>query len=224
MRKISFSYCLVFLFFFIQCKKENPDNQMLKPRQSAYISHADSFDLLLENDGWSYKMIRDKDTISHFLSQDMLPLKKIAVLSSSAIGYLEALNGLENIEAVYNANWIYSPKVHELITKEKIQNAGNAASANLETILALQPDAIITFTDPNQAKLMESIKNAEIPVIYVDEYFEKTPLGKAEYLKLFGVLLDKKEMADSLFSVIEQNYKTLKINASHQKNQTNCFF
>lgn len=216
-QKLSFFLSFLLLFIFIQCKRESKkieNNQEFT--KTKYISDASSFSLIPKDHAFLYQQLRGNDTISQSIDKQKLPFQKIAILSSSAIGYLEALDGLNHVQAVYNANWIYSPKVHELIDNKKITDAGNAASANLETILALDVDAIIAFNDPNQAKLLESVKKAEIPVIYVDEYLEKTPLGKAEYLKFFGILLGKKAAADSLFSVIKNNYNSIKTKALSQ--------
>lgn len=207
----------------VQCRKEPIKVTPTKSKKEQIITDASSFNLTKNEDTWTYQMIRGKDTISQEILKNKLPLKNIAIMSSSAIGFIESLNALENIEMVYNSNWIFSPKIHELIQNKTIRDAGNSASANIEKLLVAEPDAVITFSDPNQAKLMESIKKANIPVIYMDEYLEKTPLGKSEYLKLFGVLLGKESKADALFSVIKTDYNLLKEKASNVKAKPTVF-
>ena len=215
--KLNFILSFLLILNFIQCKKETAQHALpQETKKTQYISHASSFNLIIKADDIIYQQIRGTDTISQFIDKQNLPYKNLAIFSSSAIGYISALESINHVKSVYNADWIYNPKVHQLIAQKKIIDGGNAASANLETILAQQPDAIIAYSDPNQSKLLESVKNLGIPIIYIDEYLEKSPLGKAEYLKIFGVLLDQKHQADSLFTVIQNNYENLqKIAAVH---------
>ncbi|MBV7441699.1 ABC transporter substrate-binding protein [Weeksellaceae bacterium TAE3-ERU29] len=153
------------------------------------------------------------------LDKKILPLKNIVLLSSAAVGYLENINALNNISAVYDAQWTFSPKLHSKIENNEIKDLGNSATANIEQIISLKPDAVITFTDPSKAKLVEQIKQQKIPVIFLDEYLETQPLAKAEYIKLFGFLTNKQNTADSLFSIVEQNYLTLKAKTENIKNK-----
>ena len=43
-------------------------------------------------------------------------------------------------------------------------------------------------------------------IIFNGDWTEKTPLGKAEWIKFFGALYDKQEQANELFSKIEKDY------------------
>jgi iron complex transport system substrate-binding protein len=45
-----------------------------------------------------------------------------------------------------------------------------------------------------------------IPVVYNGDWLEETPLGRAEWIKFFGALLDQRKLADSIFNNIEQQY------------------
>ena len=49
---------------------------------------------------------------------------------------------------------------------------------------------------------------------------EKTPLGRAEWIKFFGVLFDKEKEADSIFNELENNYLTMRKNLA-SKSQIN---
>lgn len=223
MKILNYFFLLITTFLMVNCKKGLNKANDFKTKQTQIVNEASSFNLIESESSWNYQMIRGEDTISQKILKSQLPFKNISVMSSSAIGYLESLNALENVKAVYNSNWIYSPKVHELIDNNGITDAGNLASANMETVLITEPDAVITFSAPNQAKLMESIKKMNIPVIYMDEYLEKTPLGKSEYLKLFGILLDKEVKADSLFGVVKKEYNLLKEKALSSKTKPTVF-
>ena len=58
--------------------------------------------------------------------------------------------------------------------------------------------------------MFTNIQQLGIPVILNGDWLEETPLGRAEWIKLFGVLFEKEKEADSIFSNIEENYLTAK--------------
>ncbi len=54
------------------------------------------------------------------------------------------------------------------------------------------------------------LKELGMKVMYNADYLETDPLGKAEWIKLFGALYCKESLADSIFGSIEQKYNQLK--------------
>jgi iron complex transport system substrate-binding protein len=54
------------------------------------------------------------------------------------------------------------------------------------------------------------IEKIGVPVIYNGDWVEETPLGKAEWIKLFGALFNKEQKADSVFNHIEKEYNYAK--------------
>lgn len=144
------------------------------------------------------------------ISKKKLPFSKVILLSSSAVGYIESIDALEQVQGIYDKNWFYSPILHRYIEENKIIDLGISASPDIEKIIKLKPDAIITYTQPEKAKIFKLLENQGIKIIYIDEYREKNALAKAEYIKLYGKLFGKEYKADSLFTVIDDNYKKLK--------------
>ena len=53
----------------------------------------------------------------------------------------------------------------------------------------------------------------KIPIIECAEYMETSALGRAEWMKFYGILFGCKQTADSLFKVVEHNYLSLKAKA-----------
>ena len=97
-----------------------------------------------------------------------------------------------------------------LITKGKIQELGNNETLNTEMVLALHPDVIIGFGIDHENSSYDLFKKANIPVVFNGDWTEETPLGKAEWIKFFGVLLNKQREADSIFTEIETSYLKIK--------------
>lgn len=212
-KNLSFLFILLIISIF-SCKK-NIDNSVENSKLD--LKYIKNINLNEENN-----IVKiNYSNINHSVSLDkkILPLKNIVLLSSAAVGYLENVNALNNISAVYDAQWTYSPRLHSKIKNKEIKDLGNSSTANIEQIISLKPDAVITFTDPSKAKLVEQIKQQKIPVIYLDEYLETQPLAKAEYIKLFGFLTNKQNTADSLFTIVEKNYLNLKAKTENIKDK-----
>jgi iron complex transport system substrate-binding protein len=57
---------------------------------------------------------------------------------------------------------------------------------------------------------VEKIKSFGIPVVYIAEFMEDHPLGRAEWIKFFGAFFQKENIADSLFQAIETKYDSIK--------------
>ncbi len=138
------------------------------------------------------------------------PVAEIVVTSTTHIPALESLNSLDKLVGFPDTRYISSMPARDLISKGKIKELGNNESLNTEMVLELRPDAIVGFGINNQNSLYDLIQKAQIPVIYNGDWVEKTPLGKAEWIKFFGVLLNKEKKADSLFSEIEKSYLLVK--------------
>src|SRR5690606_19575453 len=100
-----------------------------------------------------------------------------------------------------------------------IRELGKNEGINIEVLLELHPDVVIGFGMDNNNKSFDNIKKAGIPVIYNGDWVEHSPLAKAEWIKFFGVLYNKRTEADSIFNVIEKNYLEAKIMALDAKNK-----
>jgi iron complex transport system substrate-binding protein len=91
-----------------------------------------------------------------------------------------------------------------------VKEVGVKSSLNTEILLDLNPDVVIGFSMTKTSKSLNLIEKSGIPVVLNGDWLEDTPLGRAEWIKFFGVLYDKEKEADSIFNIIESNYNTAK--------------
>jgi len=98
------------------------------------------------------------------------------------------------------------------LIKEKVREIGKNQSLNTEVILDLNPDVIVGYSVDGDMKAFKNLEKSGQKVIFNSDWTEKTPLGKAEWIKFFGALYDKKEKANLEFETIEESYnKALKL-------------
>ena len=105
-----------------------------------------------------------------------------------------------------------------------IVNCGSSMAPDIERIIALKPEAILLSPFENSGGYGK-LDKLHIPIIEAADYMESSPLGRAEWMKFYGMLFGNEEgksngisgtcelRADSLFSKIEKEYLKLKAEA-----------
>jgi len=139
-----------------------------------------------------------------------IPVRNLVVTSTTHIPSLEMLGVEELLVGFPNLNYISSEKTRRLIEKDEIKELGKNEDINTEVLIDLSPDVVVTFAVEGGNKTVSTIQKTGIPVIYNSDWTETHPLGKAEWIKFFGALVDKEKEADSIFSEIENNYNFAK--------------
>ena len=138
------------------------------------------------------------------------PIHSLVATSTTHIPALESLGGLSVLSGFPDTQYISSMPARELIVKGNIKELGSNENMNTEMVLEMQPEVIIGFGINDQNNSYSLFQKANIPVIYNGDWTEETPLGKAEWIKFFGVLLNKEKQADSIFTTIEDEYQKVK--------------
>lgn len=223
MKKIYQNIFLLFLISFtFSCKKDVVKIDKKIPTKSN-IKYAKGFDIVLENGvkkliiKSAYKGSKDifkyqiqKKTNSPLKKIELpvisTPVNKIVVTSTTHIPMVELLNEETSIIGFPYSRYVSSEKTRDLIDKGMIKEIGKESSLNTEVLLDLQPELVVGYSVSSADKSLSTIKKAGINVIYNGDWLEETPLGRAEWIKFFGVLFDKEKQADSIFKVIEVNY------------------
>ena len=220
MKNSKILFFLSILSISISCKKEvikvDENNQ-----SESTIKYAKGFDIVDEN-GVKKLIIKsayqNSDEIFEYIIQNksdqkeeientlFTPIQKIVVTSTTHIPMVELLNEETAIVGFPYSKYVSSAKTRVLIDEGKIQEIGKENSLNTEILLDLQPELVVGYSVSSADKSLTTIQKAGINVIYNGDWLEETPLGRAEWIKFFGVLFDKEKQADSIFKVIEANY------------------
>ena len=76
-------------------------------------------------------------------------------------------------------------------------------------IIDLHPDAIMLSPFENSGGYGR-VEKLNIPIIECADYMETSALGRAEWMRFYGLLFGQAQKADSLFAEVEKNYNELK--------------
>jgi iron complex transport system substrate-binding protein len=153
--------------------------------------------------------------------QIQVPCKKIICLSSTQLTYFFALDDIDNIVATNSSRHLFHEGLGERIRQGKVKRVGKEGHFNTELIAGLNPDLI--FVSPYKSGGYDALKNLGIPLVPVAAYDEKTPLGRAEWVKMIAPFIGKEKQADSLFQKLSFRYDSLKSLTENVKDRPTVF-
>ena len=160
------------------------------------------------------------------------PVERSAVFIAPHCQLMYELGCQQAIRGVCDLDYINIPDVKKRAAlsgntsaQNPILNCGSSMAPDIERIIALKPEAILLSPFENSGGYGK-LDKLHIPIIEAADYMESSPLGRAEWMKFYGMLFGNEEgksngisgscepKADSLFAKIEKEYLSLKAQAA----------
>ena len=160
------------------------------------------------------------------------PVERSAVFIAPHCQLMYELGCQQAIRGVCDLDYINIPDVKKRAAlsgntsaQNTIVNCGSSMAPDIERIIALKPEAILLSPFENSGGYGK-LDKLHIPIIEAADYMESSPLGRAEWMKFYGMLFGNEEgksngisgscepKADSLFAKIEKEYLSLKAQAA----------
>lgn len=139
-----------------------------------------------------------------------LPVKNIAALSQTSVGMLSKLNALDCVTGISKMDYVYSPGVKKLFDSKKMSEFGDESSLPIEKIVQSTTKLIVYSGFGSEFDSDGKLKKLGVQSIPNYDWRETHPLGRAEWIKFLGVLIDKPTEANDLFNSIKSNYEDLR--------------
>ncbi len=139
------------------------------------------------------------------------PLKNALVFTAVHCGLICELGMEESIGGVCEKEYIHG------LTKEVV-DCGNGMSPNQERIIQLRPDAMLVSPFESNTG-HDKLGQLGMPIVECAEYMESTALGRAEWMKFYGILFGKEKEANAMFEALVTRYDSL---SAMVKNSDNC--
>ena len=130
-------------------------------------------------------------------------LERIVVAGTTYLPYISALGKADAVVGAAHLADVRDAVTRDRYSKGLVADVGTADGLDKELLITLRPQAIFDHPfgkDPNAGN------DQRIPVIHFTEYLEDHPLGRAEWIRAFGVLFGEEQRADSLFQAIRDRY------------------
>ena len=135
------------------------------------------------------------------------PLQR-AILFSAVHGALCLdLGCISQVAGMCDTEYILNDSLQQLIKNGEIANMGSSMQADAERMAAARPDAF--FVSPFENAGYGILSTLGVPLIECADYMETSALGRAEWMKFYGLLMGCEAKADSLFAAVEKDYLQL---------------
>ena len=140
------------------------------------------------------------------------PLRRLGTMSTVQVGYLYALDAMDCLVAVCNPELIFTPvKGDEIDLGDSMKpSAERTLQAGLDILLA------VNYGQYDNLEAMR-LEKLGVPIIFINEWQEGSPLARAEWIRVLGALTGKLHEADSIFQKVETQYINLKSQISNLK-------
>ena len=143
------------------------------------------------------------------------PLKRVVCMSTSNVAALSAIEADSVIVAVSGLKYITDQKILSRSESGDIQDIGYENSLDYEAILRLAPDLIVAYTVGDaEPPFLTKLRALGLKVMVVYDHLEQHPLARAEYVKLFGALTGRLDVAREFFGGVRERYLALAASVS----------
>ena len=139
-----------------------------------------------------------------------VPIRRFVALSSTYIPHVLKIGAVDRLVGLGKASFVYSPVIIDRIREGHIVETGSDGSLNVETLVSLSPDLVMSYGSGNPAgdehpKLIE----VGITAAVNGEFMEQTPLGRAEWVKFTALFFNLEDRAEHAFGEVEMEYQRL---------------
>lgn len=217
---------LGFAFWMVACtpsgkqtsSKEALSSDSIQYAQGFTVQRFDTYIMVEVRDPWDSTRL-----LQHYLLVDRtksvpgglpkgtivkVPVKDIVIYTSVHAAIIDQLHETDKVIGVCEPRYMDTPAIQEGIQAGRIADLGEATSPNIEKMIEIGAELVIA--SPFQNSSYGPVEKIGIPIIEGADYMEAFPLGRTEWIRFYGLLFGKEEMADSIFKETEQAYLSLK--------------
>ena len=168
-----------------------------------------------------YLLIPEDGTVPSDLPDDIICLKKpfdrIYMAATAVYSYFHALDAMQKITLTSSQKGsIYLPEVDKGLTDGTMKFAGKYSTPDYETLIGGECDLAIETTGIYHVpEIKEMIEELQIPVWVDRSSYESHPLGRVEWILLYGLLTDRFEEAERYFAEQKEKLETI-VSSSEQ--------
>ena len=151
-----------------------------------------------------------KDTtkaVGEGLTQIKVPVQSVVSFSATQWSVFLRLGEIDRVKGILEGRFVTDSTMRTLLAEQKVYDIGTEAAADIERMIQIQPDILLysPYFDGNQGGL-----NITGAVLFpFADYMENTPLGRAEWIRVIGMLIGCEDKANAWFDDIERRYNAL---------------
>jgi iron complex transport system substrate-binding protein len=221
------SLLLLVSFFLVSCGNAGTAPQQTEayytPQYAAgfYIEKQGGDKLLHVKDPWqgaeqvnfTYRLCAREDSaaLAASLMNIPVPVERAVCLSTTHLAFIDALQETATVVGVSGIKYVSNPVVRARAAAGDVHDVGYETGVYYEQLVMLKPDVVFAYGVNGEMRSVADKLNAMgVRVVFVGDYLEETPLGKAETLLAFAAFYNKEDAAKILFRHIVEDYCAVK--------------
>ena len=206
-----------------QEQKEGPQIAGLTYEKAMDLTYANEFDVYYYKDGYKlidvhesckYLVVPEGKEVPDRLDDDIVvieqPLQHVYMAASASMSLIASIDAIDcvSFSGLNESDW-YVDAAKQAMKDGKMIYAGKYSEPDYETLIDGGCDLAVESTMIlHTPKVQEMIEDLDIPVLVDYASYESHPLGRTEWVKLYGALFDKESEAEQFFEkqaeIIEQ--------------------
>ncbi len=178
----------------------------LKYAKNFRVDYYGGYSLITISDGSRYLVVPEDSSVPEGIDPDITvlrrPIRNIYLVATSAMCLFDALDSLDSIRlsGTKAENW-YIENARAAMEAGDILYAGKYNAPDYELILSNSCNLAIESTMiTHSPEVKEKLETVGVPVLTDQSSYESHPLGRTEWIKLYGTLLGKEEEAERIFN------------------------
>ena len=187
------------------------------------ISYAQNFKIYPVNSGYKlvikdginsndeYYIFNDTVTIpDEFVDKQIIktPVKSVVAFSSTQWSVFQKIQEIGRVKGILESNYTKNEDILKLVAEGKIIDVGLSTNVNAEKLISLHPDLIL-YTPYSGVDFSHLGKLSGATMLSFPDYLESHPLGRAEWMKVIGLLCGKEDVTNKWFDDVVRRYETL---------------
>lgn len=200
--------------------------ELLYAEQFSVDRYENGISLVTVGDGEKYLLVPENETVetSGDITVITTPADNIYLAASSAMDLFFGIGADDRIFAASTLERDWSlPYVKQAMSDEDILYAGKYSAPDYELLLSegcgIAIESTMIYHKP---EVKEQLERFGIPVFVERSSYESHPLGRLEWVKLYGLMTGKEEEAEKLFS--EQSELLQNVSQNGSAGKTAAFF
>ena len=140
--------------------------------------------------------------------------KRIVCMSTSHIAMLDVLGMVDRVVGVSGKQYVMNEAI---AGNPEVKDVGYDSNLDYEELMLLNPDVVLMYgVSAENTAVTAKLRELAIPYIYLGDYVEQLPLGKAEWLMAIAEIGGCDEEGREIFDAIVERYVAVQSSVSEE--------
>lgn len=237
---IHISVAIATLFILVSCTSVGEKQDFAHVATIYQPTHASGFEIVVDGEQntllrvmrpWQGESVEeqqlaifvDAKSAEGYTGQRIIgPARRVVCMSTSHIAMLDALDMVEAVVGVSGKQYVMN---EHIATNDSVVDVGYDSNLDYERLLLLRPDVVLLYgVSAENTSVTAKLRELRIPYLYLGDYVEQSPLGKAEWLVAVAEIMGCRERGEALYAGIVERYEAVKSDIEHVAERPKVMF